>query len=827
MTSSADVIVLSSSPDPPLRTPTRITVDPERQLDISPQDETPPSLPSRSRYFPPSKATDDAPKPKRRTTKETTTSDPNAKDASTKPPQTAKRAAKGPKSKVLGNVETGFLDSRDNVAKKAMAPAKGRPRKNTKSKESVNMTLAGKVTKSSNEPQVKKTSKAGKKASEMRLSPGDSSENPGFKESNALAKDEQLFLDKALRRRVDWTPPKEDVSGRVLVVVDDNDDKVDDDTPDSTMTGLGGLLSNYNYSGSGPVARELPANTIGGGLTKRRRIELVDPQVYNQTSKVASNDDSSVQEGDSSSSNTKTKKKPKTQKRFTTLTARMTAQYATNDTEDDLMDDIIPDIGKAKSRRGKAKSTDKGPGFTVLSPEAATRSLETQDLMFGTCSQLEREDSPQRLREMQQAIRESERLVPVEREASAGSGVVSRRAGERKLWSVGARDAEGSLIQAEFLDVMDLTDPTDPFDTPKKKETAPVVAKAHALTARDDDWLDLDIEKLDSSPKKTAPALQPRKCSKPMAKPKSAACAELVAPARGVSAEEASSQRADSQRPSMPHYSGFTDAELSIQVASFGFKSVRSRKKMIDLLQKCWESGHGGLVPVTVNETPQVADPTQTATQTTAKPKEKAKSKRSTSTTSKAMTKKASDSGQAAQPSFIDVEEIQDSEEDIFLSPSQVQKRYTEIFSRTTSSTCEPSLDIMTKAPQTPSPKKRKTTTTKSSRTAKQVTTSISEADKADSSKRSSLPNISMQITKAVRLQSHSSHPSTHASRIRPTWQEKIVMYDPIILEDLTTWLNVEGLGLVGEDREVDTGIVREWCESKGICCCWKKNASY
>lgn len=52
-------------------------------------------------------------------------------------------------------------------------------------------------------------------------------------------------------------------------------------------------------------------------------------------------------------------------------------------------------------------------------------------------------------------------------------------------------------------------------------------------------------------------------------------------------------------------------------------------------------------------------------------------------------------------------------------------------------------------------------------------------------------------------------------------------MYDPIILEDLTTWLNVEGLGLVEEDREVSSLDVRKWCESKGICCCWKQNASW
>ncbi|KAJ5132202.1 hypothetical protein N7448_006360 [Penicillium atrosanguineum] len=844
MTSSADVIVISSSPNPP-RTPTRTAIDPDREFAISPQDETPPSLPSpsellplpsRSRFFPTPKATDDATKPKRRTTKKTTISDRNDKDASTKSSQRAKKATKEPKPKALGNVETDSLDSRIDASKKATVTAKGRPRKNAKSMGLGNMTLAGKVTKSSSEPQMKKTSEAEKTV--QQKSPSGLSEQPGTKESRALNKEEELHLDKAMRRRVNWTPPEEDTPGEVLVV--DDDDHLNQNDPHPITTGLGKLLSDYNYSGSGSEIRKLPANAIRGGLTKRRRIELVDPQIYHQTNKIASNEESSVQEGDSSSSSAKTKKKPKIQKRFTTLTARMTAQYATKEPEDDLMGDIVPDVGKPKSRRGKAKSTDKGHIFTVLSPEAAAKSLETQDLMFGTCSQLEREDSPQTLREMQQAIRESEGFFSVEKEAGAVSGVVSRGAGERGLWSVGARDTEGSLIQAEPLDMVDLT---SPFEAPQKKEFAIATIKAHAPAARgDDDWLDLDIEQPDTSPKKTT--LQPEKRSTPVAKPKLATHAEPVVAPRGISAKVASHQRAESQQPSMPHYSGFTDAELSSQVASFGFKSVRGRKKMIELLQKCWESKHGSSVPVTLSQLPQVADSTQTATQTTInKPKAKAKSKQSTTmSTSKATTKKAelaavstpkksiqkaSKAGQNTQPSFIDVEEIQDSEDDIFLSPSQVQKRYTEIFSKTASSNREPSLDITTKSSQPQSPTKRRTTTAKSARTAKQVTTSISKADKVDSSKRSSLADLSMQITKAVRLQSQSSRPSTHASRLRPTWQEKIVMYDPIILEDLTAWLNVEGLALVGEDREVHTGVVRGWCESKGICCCWKKNARW
>lgn len=513
----------------------------------------------------------------------------------------------------------------------------------------------------------------------------------------------------------------------------------------------------------------------------------------------------------------------------------MTAQYAAKDPEDDLIDDIVPDGGKPKSRRGKAKTSEKGPIFTVLSPEAAAKSLDTQDLMFGTCSQLEREDSPQTLGEMQQAIRESERLFSVERESRAVSGLVSRRAGDRNLWSVGARDTEGSLIQSKPLDMVDLT---KSFEVPQKIVNATPAIKARAPAAGDDDWLDLDIEQLDTSPRKTTGR------SRYVAKPKPATHAEPVVPPCGNPVKVASNQRADSQQPSMPHYSGFTDAELASQVASFGFKSVRGRKKMIELLQKCWETKHGSSVPVTLSQAPQVTDDTQTKSQTIAvKPKGKAKSKQSTTTksTSKVTAgeaeltavstprsiQKASKAGQNTQPSFIDVEEIQDSEDDIFLSPSQVQKRYTEIFSKTASLTREPSLDIMIKTPQPQSPTKRKTTTTKASRTTKQVTTTTSKADKTDSSKRSSLADLSMQITKAVRLQSQFSHPSTHAGRLRPTWQEKIAMYDPIILEDLTAWLNVEGLDLVGEDREVHTGIVREWCESKGICCCWKKNASW
>jgi hypothetical protein len=134
------------------------------------------------------------------------------------------------------------------------------------------MTLAGKVTKGSNEPQVQKPNKAGKKTAETRLSPGDSSEKLSSTESNALEKDDELYLDKAMRRRVDWTPPKENTPGEALVV--DGDGQLNERNQKPATSRLGKLLSDYNYSGSASEAREPPSNAIGGGLTKRRRIEV-------------------------------------------------------------------------------------------------------------------------------------------------------------------------------------------------------------------------------------------------------------------------------------------------------------------------------------------------------------------------------------------------------------------------------------------------------------------------------------------------------------------------------------------------------------------------
>ncbi|KAF8463135.1 hypothetical protein BDZ91DRAFT_732546 [Kalaharituber pfeilii] len=58
---------------------------------------------------------------------------------------------------------------------------------------------------------------------------------------------------------------------------------------------------------------------------------------------------------------------------------------------------------------------------------------------------------------------------------------------------------------------------------------------------------------------------------------------------------------------------------------------------------------------------------------------------------------------------------------------------------------------------------------------------------------------------------------------ISNSWHYKILLYEPIILEDLTVWLNTEGLSKVGVDEEVPPEVVKEWAERRSICNVWEK----
>lgn len=556
-------------------------------------------------------------------------------------------------------------------------------------------------------------------------------------------------------------------------------------------------------------------------------------------------------------------------RKMTTITAHATARYVPDDVgksnslrryfpveqESTAEETRSTEKKSSKAKRNKNDKSSKtaaAPEHMVLSPEAAFKRFDDQDLLFGTWSQLERDESPTLVRETQMALHASESIMTADKEpfpsqggvsASSTSSTVSRFTSSRNLWSVAARDSDGSLVQAEVLDMVDSPDLRDSLSN--VSQSAPKQVDEEKKKERQE-YVWVEIDDTPKSHSKNAKGSSQRSSFPPTR--------ETPSPST-QSVDQADHQPAQSGGgstipPEMPRYNGFTDAELAKQIAAYGFKPVKGRDKMIELLQKCWESKHLRAGKHTGSTTtgsrpqssassksihqPDITENRAEAVKPSKQPTQKSRTKSQSKTGShlvdeknqslrkqrgggrkksalKQHTDEKAKSGKQPEHSssrFHHVEEIEDSEDELIPSPSRLQQnRYS---SRST-----------TPLPLTLSEAPRPTT---SSTTSSKVQESISistRTSSADSATANFLPDLATQITKAIRAQPRMQSVN---GRKRPTWHEKILMYDPIVLEDLAAWLNTEGLGLVGEDREVSAGFVRQWCESRGICCCWKKN---
>lgn len=116
--------------------------------------------------------------------------------------------------------------------------------------------------------------------------------------------------------------------------------------------------------------------------------------------------------------------------------------------------------------------------------------------------------------------------------------------------------------------------------------------------------------------------------------------------------------------------------------------------------------------------------------------------------------------------------------------------------------------------------------------------------------------NIKPSICTAITTHIRSMPPTTDPKK--PSWHEKILMYDPVILEDFTTYLNsntklrtykratqkqikaynnrlkMKGNAILGVERadqvlaiekELEVHMVRDWCQEMSICCVHAKES--
>lgn len=284
MANTADVIILSSSPIAPRQSepPRR---DENAASHLLPRDTAPAPAPSsstttkppkRSRFFPTPAVSDKDPakQTKKRATKNPVATKTDDQHEPKKALRKAKKSTTEPVSAAPGDPPVDSVNQKEDAVK----PTKGRPRKTVKGKEPANRTLTGKVTKASGDPPPNRPGKDAKKVAGAKSpTPGDAAEQSNPKESNALEKDELLHLDDAMRRRFDWTPPRETACEEILLV-EEGDSKPPSHDPNA-IAGFGKLLSDYNYSGIASNPRDLVQSLTDEGPTKRRRIDLVDSQV--------------------------------------------------------------------------------------------------------------------------------------------------------------------------------------------------------------------------------------------------------------------------------------------------------------------------------------------------------------------------------------------------------------------------------------------------------------------------------------------------------------------------------------------------------------------
>ncbi|CEL02750.1 hypothetical protein ASPCAL03914 [Aspergillus calidoustus] len=753
---------------------------------------------------------------------------PNTKDRITKEGQTAAEDSapaisstapkgKGRKPTVVqraagSNLDLVEVENEGNASRKAKRTKKEGAEDGTGSQKTKNKTITGKITK----PRARNPKESDAKPADCPSTPRQT------RRRSAEGDDTELHLEPALKRRLDWTPAKDLDSPSVA--------PEDRDNAGNGQSKLGTILSGYEYD-EVPIASDKFQILGANGPIKRRRIELVDSNFIAPRSKSSSNDPKDANMPADLKSSKKSNPRPK---KFTTLTARVTAPYLESAGSTDIGAFIAP-VKPKKTANARIKV----PTVIVLSPEAALKSLDDQDLVFGTCSQLERSDSPTLSQETQIAVGESEKdgfaslsHQTQEKELAQSTSVSHITNPSKNMWAVAARDSEGLLRDVEVIELLDTPEATKTINMPASGANE----MEKQITTHDAG------NRCDQLPaKEVAPDV--------------VSCVERLPDSFTQAVEQTSDEPRVALKSSMPDYMELTDTELAKKIKSSGLKAIKNRKKMIEVLEKCWAAQHGrnnqeegddlqktesstqGIAlsrPQEAKKTPQELRKSSQEEEDQSQPVSFKFTKAKADTVTGAVTKSSqpvthldndqdnkicTSSDKASQQqtsirSFVDIEEIQDSEDELLPSPSQLQTQLSGL-SRETKSELPTSTIPSSPTPSRPVSSNRKLDGT--SITTATTTTYLTSFSSKVNTDEKLLLEFSDSITKAVRAQ-----PQDGTSYPRPSWHEKILMYDPIYLEDFTAWLNTEGLSLVHEDREVDAGLVRRWCESKGICCCYK-----
>ena len=662
------------------------------------------------------------------------------------------------------------------------------------------------------------------------------------KSIDSAAESLDFGLVEAVKRRTAWTPPRPTSLSSIM--------PVPVDTPrrglgllesEEKTIGFKDLLGSFGFTNSDAHPNERKASD-GAGTRKRKLIELVNTNVVDAAVVAAAPKPKGP------------KKKPRT------ITDQATSAYREDEAElpsppaapapllqyfsyeDSAINNgfKIPAKPRAKSpvKRGPKPKKGSAQAPILLSPESALKQVGNQDFVFGTSSQLAREESPTFLRDLHEAIQASNQIEgdpfsgildsssPLPVFSSRGKALASAK---RTLWSAGARDTSDDLLDVEMIDMVD-----SPAVAKMLKASA-MQPNATSSPSHTDDWLDVEElskstlastmdqmpptnvgpietaikEELLSSPLRSSMQKQnfprPSKVSK---KPK------VPGPSQSSTIPQAS------QAPKRPDYDSYSTAQLTKVIASYRFKPIKNRDQMLTLLEKCWEGknrvalgvlGTNKILSTSPVKGSSSAKAPPASSQNTSPKRPRGRPKKDSAASLEASPAKPKTKAKVGRPKKTETVEFLEFDSDTPLSqihtPKKSQKKAKKFVDEISDS------DTL----MTPSPPRRRASQLGSSPLPLRLL-NPAEEEMAETTPAELQTFLFSHITKAVT----SLPPSTDP--LKPNWQEKILLYDPIVLEDLTLWLNTGALDKAGWDGEVLAKEVKKWCESKSVCCLWREN---
>ncbi|KAF1364190.1 hypothetical protein EJ07DRAFT_151493 [Lizonia empirigonia] len=679
-------------------------------------------------------------------------------------------------------------------------------------------------------------------------SPGLSRKAPPKKRAQDLPA-EGLDIEEAVLRRRDWTPPRDTVAPSPSTVSTGKENRPS--THEATAGTFTHLVSNFAYES--PTAKitaiaAKPAAASGAsGVTKRRRVELVELPGVQTTSRATSPEKGKAP-----------KKKPRT------ITDLVTGQYApkyadadvqdttsgffsprTSTTKVPLNDVADADVSRKKPTRQRSKSKDNPESATtnakprarrasrkppakpkpvaekLLSPTSAVIRMSRQEILFGTSSQLAMDESPTTVRQIQRALTESEQdtrgrsqyLLRVSERWPRLQGIEGRRG----LWRESTRDSDGGLLEnigniyipepdrtEDLPSLMDITQdepslPSEFVDIDDIKPAAPITISSD-LSTPPRPMLQTHVEDLDL----------------PRQAPKSDVFDDIDDFESGL---PPSNQNAESQNI----FADIDGFQPLTETASLPPPFLEARPSASA------QVANTGLLKERRGRPPKAKTAIPTVTASAPSPLRKVRSPQQRS-------RRPLSTPPEGSCRFIDIEEILDSEDEALemFSPTPPRvRKLQDSLPLPLAFDLEPSASHMLEAGDA-------------------EITPISRILTSQLEWAIIRPSICAAINAHIR----SIPPTTNPKK--PTWHEKILMYDPIILEDFTAYLNsntklrtykratqkqmkaynkelkMKGNAILGVERddqvlavekELEVYMVRDWCQEMSICCIHAKES--